>query len=63
MELMGKVKSIFSIHGEYSRLQYLIYGVITPIIIVSVGYFIPTTLEVMILVALYIFFISMIKST
>ena len=60
MELINKVKSIFSVHGEYNRLQYLLYGIVIPILIGAMVYFIPD-LAIIVLIALYLMFIAMIK--
>ena len=64
MELLEKIKSIFSVHGEYNRLQYLLYGIVIPLLIsVLIGvsaYFIPN-LVIILIIALYLMFIAMIK--
>jgi len=60
MELIQKVKSVFSVHGEYNRLQYLLYGIVAPILIGAIIYFIPD-LAIILLIALYLMFIAMIK--
>jgi len=60
MEFINKVKNVFSVHGEYNRLQYLLYGIIIPLLIGASAYFIPN-LEIILLVALYLMILAMVK--
>jgi K+-sensing histidine kinase KdpD len=61
MELIGKLKSIFSVYGVYNRLQYLLYGIVIPMVIGLVAYFVPTSSAVMVIIALYLMIIAIVK--
>lgn len=63
MELLEKIKNVFSVDGKYNRLQYLLYGIVIPVILVmGLKIDFPSIVKIIIgLLALYLMIIAAIK--